>query len=206
MEDYNETTNHGTRFNPIIKHRLFVTKAMYGYRLTDRKVKKTLLTFKTKEECEKGMELLRSGDIDGFNAFKDEIKDKVVFENKIIIFKEKYDDEIFLINSMAQLKRVALKMLNRRVKSQDISPWDKPEDLGFDHETIEQMPVSLRIQATRQLETFKRNEKQVIENNNLHDSALKAIEEENGGLAWSILQLRGGLQYEEYEIIEPQDI
>lgn len=206
MENYNEKTNHGSKFNPIIKHRLYVTKALYGCRLSDRKDRKTLLNFKSKEDCEHAMSLLRAGDVDGFNKFKEEIKDKQVVENKIIIFKEKYDDDFFLINTIDQLRRVALKMLKRRVTSRDISLWDEPEKLDYTHEGIEEMPISFRYEANRKLEAFKSNEKQVIENNNLHASALKAIEDENGALAWTILQLRGGLQYEEYEIIEPQDL
>ena len=45
--------------------------------------------------------------------------------------------------------------------------------------------------------------KQAVENNNLYTSTIKAIEEENGAIAWNILQIRADYEYEEYEIIEP---
>jgi O-acetyl-ADP-ribose deacetylase (regulator of RNase III) len=56
------------------------------------------------------------------------------------------------------------------------------------------------------LKDYKSKLKEHVENNNLVNVANKAIEEKNGGLAWSILQLRSNYNYEGFEIIEPKNL
>jgi hypothetical protein len=130
-ENYNEKVDTGEGGFFKRKNRLIVIDAMYGYRLFDRKLKKNLLFNKSKEDCEKGMNLLCSGEYENFSKFKEEIKNKEVVADKIIIFNQKYGDSIYNIKTYSQLHRVALKVLEERLILKNLCKWDLPKELDF---------------------------------------------------------------------------
>lgn len=203
MEDYNEKINYGTEDEPLWRNRLFVTTAMYGYFLYDRKIKQPLLSMKPRADCDKGKELLLAGKIDEFNKLVEDIKDVEVVDPKIIKFKGKHTDDYYYINTYEQLKKVSLNVLQERLDSWYLTKWSVPDQLDYNIDDIQNMPESFRKDAENKLAKRKMEIKEAVDNNKMYESAVKALDENNGGLAWTILQNRNEYEYESFEIITP---
>ncbi|MCI0501917.1 MAG: hypothetical protein L0Y61_09285, partial [Epsilonproteobacteria bacterium] len=182
MEDYNEQINFGTQYSPMYKNRLAIRKTTYGYSLYDHKLKKFIVIRKSKNDCEVAMDLLLQGNQEEFDIFMESIKDKVVTENKLILFKGKYVSEYYYINTFEQLGKVCLNVLEKRIDSGHICEWDLPEKLTYNYDGIKDMPEMFRDEATKKLQNYKGRLKEAEENNNMYKTILKAIEEQNGAL------------------------
>lgn len=206
MEDYNKKVNYGSKESPIWRDRLVVNQSNYGYRLFDRTIKKNLLSQKSELDCIYGKKKLLEGDLDAFNKFKEEIKDKALTENKIIVFKSKHFDNYYNISTYDQLKKVALLVLEQRMEANYIQKWNLPEPLDYKEEDIDSMPESFQKDAIAKMKRYKQDFRENSENNKVFDMVHKAISEKNGELAWHVLQLRNGYEYETYEIIEPTSL
>lgn len=206
MENYNEKVNYGNEEHPLWRERLVVSKVQYGYSLYDRKNKKNLINQQKKFDCEFCKKLLLDGNFNDFETYKENIKVDIVSENKIIIFKHKHYNNYYNINTFEQLKKVSLVELQSRIDMNYIQKWDLPDELDFKEEDIQNMPESLKKDATSKLKLYKRNLREIVNNNMVFEQAHKAINENDGELAWNVLQLRNGHEYENYEIIEPTNL
>lgn len=206
MENYKEKVNYGTEKEPLWRDRLFVSRATYGYFLYDRKNKKSLISKKSLETCNSGKELLLKGKEEEFLTFLEEIKDEVVVEPKILVFKEKHGDKYYYANTYEQLKKVSLEVLAERLSYWYITKWGIPTELDYSFEDIDKLPETFRHDAKLKLKENKKRIKEATDNNRIYEAAVRAVDEQNGDLAWTIIQNRTEYEYEEFEFVEPIDL
>ena len=203
MENYNEKVNRGTEESPLMRDRLFINSNKYGFNLIDRKIQKSLLANKSKETCEKAKEFLLGGELEVFNAFKESVKDEEIVTNKILICKEKHYDGIYSVSTLKDLHKVSLHILNERMERGYFQKWDLPQPLDYNLEDIEKLPESFRQEAKRKILNNLEEIRTARTNNREFDNAKKALETEDGELAFSILSDRSGYEYEGFELIDP---
>lgn len=206
MENYNEKVNYGTDKEPLWRDRLMVSTTTYGYFLYDRKLKKALISKKSLETCNTGKDLLLKGKEKEYEKFLEEIKDEVVTERKIIVFKGKHNDDYYYAENYDQLKKVCLKVLSERLAYWYITKWGVPAELDYSFDDIENLPETFRKEAKDKLAANKKRIKEAVDNNRIYEAAVRAVDEENGDLAWTIIQNRTEYEYEEFEFVEPHDL
>ena len=203
MENYKEQVNRGTKESPLMRDRLFINSTKYGYNLIDKKIQKSLLANKSKETCEKGKEFLLGGELEVFEAFKESVKDEEIVTNKILICRDKHSDNIYSVPTLKDLHKVALYILNERMENGYFQKWNLPQPLDYNLEDIEKLPESFRKDAKSKLLSNLEQIRDAKNNNREYDNAKKALETEDGELAFSILSDRNGYEYEGFELIEP---
>jgi hypothetical protein len=208
MEDYNEKVNYGSVTIPLLRDRLEITSTMYGFNLFDRKNKVNLLFSKSKGTCEEGKSLLLDGKIERFESFKNTIKIKYeeVVTNKILIYKHRDGDDIFSIPTLKDFYKVCLHILNNRFENNYFSKYNEdefPKKLDYTEEDIEKMPESFRKEAKDKLNTNKRYINDCKEANREYELVEKALKEEDGHLASTIIK---NLDSDEIEIVEPRKL
>lgn len=207
MENYNEKVNYGTEAEPLLRDRLYITSASYGYNLFDRKAKKNLLFCKSKELCDEGLALLLANKENLFNLFKERIKDdEVVIPTKILVDNNKYGQDYYSIPTIKDLYKVALRLLEIRFDNNCFYKYDIPNELDYTYEDVEKMPESFRKDAKSKLDNHNKHIKECKEVNNEYETVKKAIDEKNGNLAWTIIKNREGYEYEKIDIITPKTI
>ena len=203
MEYYNEKLNYGSEKDPIFKDRLWISNSTYGFNLFDRKIKKNLLIGKSKETCEEGKNLLTANKENLFELFKERVKDEEIVTNKILICRDKHSDNIYSVPTLKDLHKVALYILNERMENGYFQKWNLPQPLDYNLEDIEKLPESFRKDAKSKLLSNLEQIRDAKNNNREYDNAKKALETEDGELAFSILSDRNGYEYEGFELIEP---
>ena len=206
MENYKEKINRGSKQYPQLTDRLYIGRSMYGHFLNDLKIRKTLISKKSLESCQRAKDLLVNGDEKGYVELLKEIENEQVVEPKIVVFNGKHGDDYYYINTYEQLKKVALHVLQERMDYWYITKWGVPDALDYTFEDIEKFPDSFKKEAKSKLAKRTEEIKEAKDNNTLYDAAVKALDEENGSLAWSILQNRADHEYEGFEIIEPHNL
>lgn len=204
---YDEKVNYGDDEHPIWRDRLWINTNGhgYGFNLFDRQEKKTMIMGQTKEFCEEGRKLLKAGDLAGFSIHMKNQKEFVV-TNQILIYKEKYGNSYYNVFTITQLYKVALEIVQNRMDDGYIQEFNLPEKLDFTKEDIEKLPESLRKEAEKKLEYYQANLKSIKENNQSFLDAKKAVETQDGYLAWLVLNNRAGYEYENFEIVSVTDL
>lgn len=204
---YDEKLNYGDEANPIWRDRLWINNNSngYGFNLFDRKEKRHLLYGQTKEFCQQAKELLIAGDLAGFEHHKKNATEIVT--NQILIYHEKYGNSYYNVFTLSQLYRVALEIVTRRLNDGYITKWNNPPvKPDFDKEDIEKLPESLRKSASATFEDYILSLRAHQENNEIYESAKKAIENNDGSKAWEIICHRAGYEYEKFEIVTPENL
>ena len=198
MEDYNEKINYGDEKTPILRDRLSISSSIYGFNLFDKNTKKHLLFCKSKDICEEGKNLLTDGKPDLFEVFKERVKDdEVVISNKILVYE---NNDYFSIPTLKDLYSVALYILRCKVNEGHYKERTySPKPLDYTDEDIKNMPESFRSIAENKLNAYKSSLKEIKEYNHMINLVEKAIDDENGSLAWSIL--KNGIEDNQIEII-----
>lgn len=203
MEDYNEKINYGSEAEPMLRDRLAISPGLYGFNLYDKKEKKHLLFAKAKCLCEEGKTLLLTSKFHFFESFKERIEFEEVVTNKILIDNHKDGEDYYSIPTLKDLYKVSLYILKNRMEYGYFSKCELPKELDYTEEDVEKMPESFRKDARYRLIEKKNYIKDCKKVNDEYDLTEKAINEENGALAYEILKKRNDHEYEDFKIIEP---
>ena len=126
-------------------------------------------------------------------------------KSKIIIFKEKHGDKIYFISTKEDLYNVSLYVLKERLENGYISDWGECplDNIDFNLDDIDALPKSLQDEAMKKLKYHNEKINSYEHNNKIYDLTLKAINENDGKLAYKVLNYRIDYNYEEFEIVEP---
>lgn len=133
----------------------------------------------------------------------------------VLIAKEKYATRYFLLESKEDVFAVSLKLVRERWM--DHYWYCKPDTIdegelfktymGFSFEEFKHLPESLLIkyEIARKLENFKRYYQKEVEADEYYENAKKAVDTNDGRLAWKVLQYFGEGEYQGFTIepIEP---
>lgn len=206
--DYSEFITVGEKY-PYKTERLLLRKNVsgYGYDLIDRIGKQGkwlfLLTAQTKQLCETANTLLLEFKFKEFEKLQKNNQSTFI-TNKILISKEKYGDRIFSVPTINDLHKVALFILKEREHIfKYIRKSNQPKQLDFTKDDIEKMPESFKNNANIQLSNYENSLIEIETNNKMYNNTVRALNENNGALAWNILQNRNGYMYEKIELIDP---
>lgn len=206
--DYSEFITVSDKY-PYKTERLLLRKNVsgYGYDLIDRIGKQGkwlfLLTAQTKQLCETANTLLLEFKFKEFEKLQKNNQSTFI-TNKILISKEKHGDRIFHVPTINDLHKVALFILEERAHIfKYIRKSNQPKQLDFTKDDIEKMPESFKNNANIQLSNYENNLIEIETNNKMYNNTVRALNENNGTLAWNILQNRNGYMYEKIELINP---
>lgn len=129
--------------------------------------------------------------------------------NKIIIFKEKYDDRYFDASTPEKLNAACFKILKERFENGEYE-WlleEEPEAINIlTDEQIEALPTErLKNDELRRKKEYERDYKSWEREQNEFKNIKSCVEKELKEKAFTILRARNGGEYEGFEIQELEE-
>ena len=126
---------------------------------------------------------------------------------RILVVKEKHGSRYFEATTEEQLYKIALYLLKGRFnEGYWYSEPEFVEPLDFTEADIANMPQSMQDGARRQLRDYQHRLRVYLEDKEEWDKIKEAIENNDGKLAFSILDGRSGYEYEGFDIEECEEI
>jgi hypothetical protein len=116
---------------------------------------------------------------------------------QLLVLKEKHGDDYFLINDIEALWRASLKILKERRDEHwyyEPTPPQLKEEVADD--IMDKLPDSLRKKAKDDKHSNKSNLKRFQKDLDIWNDIQRAITEQNGALAYKILDDRRDHEYE----------
>jgi hypothetical protein len=120
-----------------------------------------------------------------------------------MVLTEKHGERYFLIDGPDTLGKACLKMLNER--NDDEWYWNPGEfkvDAELEALDPNTLPERLREQVTREKKTYLRKKREHAEAAAAYKRIEQAIAQEDGLLAFEILESRSDYEYERFELVD----
>lgn len=183
----------------------------YKYGKTTRSVSNTFPTKELAKDFEKIVttRINSSMSVDEihstFKSIPSPTFDKKDFETRILIFREKYGNEHYIVRAPEDFEKVCISKVKERNDERWYSHLDsqkEPQKPSFTKDNISTLPVELQPEATKTWNNYVRDMKTWKEFQSLVQLRDKALSG-NGPSASEFIQLMNSGEYEGYEIVTP---
>jgi hypothetical protein len=122
--------------------------------------------------------------------------------NTIILFKEKHGELCFDASTDELTFAACLNVVKRRLKDGWYQVPNKPKKPHFDEKEIAAMPWEERAVLTGLFQMYKSSLEWFNLSKQDRETAIRASENNDGKLAWKLIDSRRGYEYEGFEMIE----
>lgn len=140
-----------------------------------------------------------------FKSIPCQTYDKKDFEPQIVIFKEKYGDRHYIIQSADDFRKICISLVKERNQYGWYSHLEyqkEPVVPTFTKESISTLPTEFQAEATKTWSKYEKDMKAYKEFQYLIELRKKALEGDGYSAAEFIQKMNGG-EYEGYEIVQP---
>ena len=124
---------------------------------------------------------------------------------KILVFEEKHGTRYFAAKTKEQLFAACLMILKQRNEQGWYpAPSRKPDRPDFDEESIPNLPESMQETAKKKYQSYKTNLRYYEGYRYTKELVEKAVAENNGALAYEILEDRSDGEYERMQVMRTE--
>jgi hypothetical protein len=131
------------------------------------------------------------------------------WEPRVVVFREKNGEAHYIIKTIEELHKLALKVFMERKKEKFWYTFDNcqnPEESKVSKKLVDKLPDFLKQAVEKKTKEFEEELRWYNEERKMEKMYEKILESKNGKLALQFIERRSKCEYEGFEVVEPCEI